>query len=172
MCSSDLIVDYKTGSLLFSIMEILGGRQLQLMIYSKAVERYAGGDAVNLNYILVDEVSNSEIDWKSISDEELADIHERQISRAFQLRGIHVNTDDETCEAAGSAGKEAEVLGELLDSEDPHSTSRNSIEMTREQFDALNSAMNVIIKKMCVDVLSGDIGIRPNEYSLDRKSVV
>ena len=40
----------------------------------------AGGDAVNLNYILVDEVSNSEIDWKSISDEELAGIHERQIS--------------------------------------------------------------------------------------------
>ncbi len=158
------IVDYKTGSPPFSITEILGGRQLQLMIYSKAVERYAGGDAVNLNYILVDEVSNSEIDWKSISDEELADIHERQISRAFQLRGIRVNTDDETCEAAGSAGKEAEVLGELLDSEDPHSTSRNSIEMTREQFDALNSAMNVIIKKMCVDVLSGDIGIRPNEY--------
>ena len=56
------------------------------------------------------------------------------------------------------------MLGELLDSEDSHSTSRNSIEMTREQFDALNSAMNVIIKKMCVDVLLGDIGIRPNEY--------
>ena len=41
---------------------------------------------------------------------------------------------------------------------------RNFIEMTREQFDALNSAMNVIIKKMCVDVLLGDIGIRPNKY--------
>lgn len=158
------VVDYKTGRPSFSLTEMLGGRQLQLMIYSKAVEQYTGADVVNLNYLLVDEVSNGEIDWKSVSDEQLESFYEQRLSRAFQLRGIRINDGDKTCDCSDLPGDEANALDKLLDSENSRSVSANSVELTRKQFDALNSAMDVIIKKMCVDAISGDIGIRPSEY--------
>ncbi len=150
------ITDYKTGDPTFSLTEMLGGRQLQLMLYSKAVERATGLSPAALNYVLIDEITHGELDWKSMTEEALEESCESMLKKVLKLKGIHVAESDE------AGGDSDESLIELVERENSGAVNKSYRNLSRKQFNELNSAMDGIIRDMCSRIDSGDVGIRPS----------
>lgn len=78
------------------------------------------------------------------------------LKKVLKLKGIHVAESDE------AGGDSDESLIELVERENSGAVNKSYRNLSRKQFNELNSAMDGIIRDMCSRIDSGDVGIRPS----------
>ena len=166
------IIDYKTGKESLNLEEVKGGYRLQLMLYLQAAQdeiRKPGG----VFYFLISEpemnLAGSKSQEDENEDERLKEI-EKDLMKTYRMDGIMVDDDsvikgiagdlfDESGEPISSATSNVVKLKRKKDG-GLDTNSRKRL-LTEEEFGELQNTVDMITTKICKDISSGKIDLRP-----------
>jgi ATP-dependent helicase/nuclease subunit B len=153
------IIDYKSGDNKLDPAEIRAGYRLQLMLYMKA----ARGEEKEPAGVFYFHIHDPRIEGESVegaTGDTLMEKLQGQLRKAFFLKGILVNKDNNVEEVAGEFEKQSEVM--------PVSMSKNglkgtaaSILMTEEEFQALSLEVDAKLEELADQMIGGEIPISP-----------
>jgi ATP-dependent helicase/nuclease subunit B len=157
------IMDYKSGSQEFSLVEVYYGLQLQLLLYLDAYLKLNEGDLpAGVFYF---HISGSTISYKAnMTEEEI----ESKRQKNYKLSGLLL----EDVEIAKKM--EQEVMGEVIPAtlkkeskskkqQEPTFTATSSV-ASMAQFTVLRNHMVEILKSLGQEILSGRIVAKPYQY--------
>ncbi len=156
------IVDYKTGTKIFSLSDVIYGLNLQMLLYlsvikNKGKERY-GADVVPAGVLYMPAfVPTLEMAATSSGDEILAERNKK-----LRMNGILLNDE------AVLTSMDKELKGMYI----PVSMGTKGLKgtdnlATLEEFGAVFSHIDKLISKMATELLSGDIDATPAHGSYD-----
>lgn len=149
------IIDYKSSYKNIDLNSVYSGLQIQLLTYLDAICKEDNVEPAGVLYFnLIDPVINSK---KDMTEEEI----ENEIRKKFKMQGLIladvsvVKMMDTKLESGQSNIIPAYIgtNGELSD--------KKTSGVSRKQFNYLQKYMNVIIKKISEEILSGNIEIYP-----------
>ena len=152
------IIDYKTGHEIFDIKEARGGYRLQLMLYLKAAQEQKRKPA-GVFYFLIDE---PKVDLTDTEREKVFEKISKEMKKSFRLNGIMVEDPAVIRGIAGEFDGYSDIVPLRNTKEGIKATSENFL-LSEEDFQKLQAEMDQQIQKLCGELVSGKIAIRPKK---------
>lgn len=158
------IIDYKSGNKEFSLSEVYYGLQLQLLVYLDAI--LSNADKFIKNQALPGAILYLRIDDplvkgnRDMSDEEI----EKQILKKLKMKGLLLADAKVIKEMDNNIEGYSLIIPARINKD---GSLGNSSAITLEQFEILREYVRDTIVRLCEDMLSGDITIKPvknNKY--------
>ncbi len=162
------VVDYKTGSDTVDVEYIRGGYKLQLMVYLKAAMEGKFAEPAGVFYFKIDDLE-TDADTKSVRSgaESKADLAGR-LDEAYRLVGI-VMDDEKIIEAmdcemnADGEGASTVIPVKISGKEKNLKPSAGGYLLGREEFNELMEQVDLHVKRICTEICSGEITIKPKK---------
>ena len=150
------IIDYKSSVKNIDFSNIYGGLQLQLITYLDAVCKLEDFIPAGVLYFnLLEQMIKSN---KKLTEEEI----EEKIRNNFKMKGLILadvkvaKMHDKTLDNSSYS----RIIPAYIDKEGTLAPKKSSI-ATREQFELLQNYINKTIKEIAVEILSGNIELKP-----------
>ena len=159
------IMDYKTGQEPFELGNIANGIKLQMLLYLSAIlrngsEKYGEGQKLlPAGVLYIPSTSKSSTGASSlpqVADEKLAE----QDSN-FRMRGLLIR--DKEVLSAMEQGPEGKFIPAEVNKKPPNDFSSRSSVVTNEEFDEIFRYIDICIKRMGVELYSGNISAAPSK---------
>lgn len=152
------IIDYKSGDKSFSLSDVYYGLSLQLLIYLTAVLQ--GHEKLQCADLKPAGIFYFKIDDPLVkSDEKIKEKIEKEIARTFKMKGVLINDAEilrhMDCDLQG----ESEIIPVRLNN-DGTLGKRSSI-LSAEDFQALISHVNGLVRQIAEEIMNGKISIEP-----------
>ena len=159
------IIDYKTGSDQFEMSNIANGIKVQMLLYLSAIlkygaEKYSDGKVMlPAGVLYVPSTSKASV-GASLMEKTVEEKLGEQ-NNNFKMKGLLIN--DKGVLSAMEEGLEGNFIPASVNKRPPNELSSRSSVVSSEQFDEIFRYIDICIKKMGIELYSGNIEAKPGK---------